>query len=365
MQRWPPKKEKSLTSHRLFSPTPEEIRRLILDYLCQNSFTDTAKAFVNDSAVRHLDADGDEVMSSVEDHANSDELASTLDGRLDAASRRRDVRVHILSGRVEEAIELLNAHFPSVLADRSEEGETIEQSKDKFNYTPSTSVDPTHLALNLRILSFIEAARTIPLPYRPTGSHVSLPATRSVEPPRRSNNPGDEKDPMDERDLNDQQHELLRCAQSLYVQANALVKPTDRALYLTELSQVSGLLAYTNPEQSIMAPYMSQERREAVADQIEAAILFRTGHSPISTVELYTRYTTVLWAVLRALDTTVPPTSRWPSGVRLPPSSQQPLTSHEKVSETQSSLPAKKSSDKDSTELVPEFSLRDFLSAKS
>jgi hypothetical protein len=35
---------------------------LVLDYLCHNCHTETARAFARDSAVRHLDADGDEIM---------------------------------------------------------------------------------------------------------------------------------------------------------------------------------------------------------------------------------------------------------------------------------------------------------------
>jgi hypothetical protein len=66
---------------------------------------------------------------------------------------------------------------------------------------------------------------------------------------------------------------LLRKAKELYTEAGALPKPTDTALYLTELAQVSGLLAYTNPENSDVAPYLTQERREEVADQVDKAIL--------------------------------------------------------------------------------------------
>lgn len=36
-------------------------RALVLDYLCHNCYTRTAKAFAQDSTVRHLDADGDEI----------------------------------------------------------------------------------------------------------------------------------------------------------------------------------------------------------------------------------------------------------------------------------------------------------------
>ena len=37
-------------------------RALVLDYLCHNCHTETARAFARESAVRHLDADGDEII---------------------------------------------------------------------------------------------------------------------------------------------------------------------------------------------------------------------------------------------------------------------------------------------------------------
>lgn len=36
----------------------------MLDYLCHHCYTKTARAFVQDTAVKHLDADGDEIMQS-------------------------------------------------------------------------------------------------------------------------------------------------------------------------------------------------------------------------------------------------------------------------------------------------------------
>jgi len=37
-------------------------RSLVLDYLFQNCYTRTAAAFTKESTVRHLDADGDEIL---------------------------------------------------------------------------------------------------------------------------------------------------------------------------------------------------------------------------------------------------------------------------------------------------------------
>lgn len=67
--------------------------------------------------------------------------------------------------------------------------------------------------------------------------------------------------------------DLLTTAQKLYALSNTLPNPVDRATYLKELENVGGLLAYKVPEKSSMAKYLTLERREAVADQINRAIL--------------------------------------------------------------------------------------------
>ena len=75
-----------------------------------------------------------------------------------------------------------------------------------------------------------------------------------------------------------QQMALLTTAQKLYALSNTLPNPVDRATYLKELENVGGLLAYKVPEKSSMAKYLTLERREAVADQINRAILSKSIH---------------------------------------------------------------------------------------
>ena len=100
-----------------------------------------------------------------------------------------EVRILIQSGRVDEAIELLHTHFPTVLPQESILASDVAPctsvsplSNDSFVYDSDTSVDPTHLLLNLRILGFIEAARTVPLPYHPPGVPVPEPSPRAASP---------------------------------------------------------------------------------------------------------------------------------------------------------------------------------------
>ncbi len=159
-----------------------------------------------------------------------------------------------------------------MLSEDTEEVPTSTSSPGRWDYLPSTSVNPEHLALNLRIQAFIEAARTIPLPYYPPGSSTPLP-----HPPLLSATtklpPEDEDTEMLGPESEEANEQLLHRVQGLYSDANALTRAEDRARYLHELKDVGGLLAYIKPENSPLAAYMTQRRREGIADQIDGAIL--------------------------------------------------------------------------------------------
>lgn len=147
----------------------------------------------------------------------------------------------------------------------SEQVRTI--STDHLEYLSQTSIEPQHLNLNLRILAFSEACRTIPLVYSPKkGSGLATVVVQPVPLPH-----GEEDEFMNL----EQQTALLTRAQKLYALANALQHPVDRTTYMRELENVGGLLAYRVPETSSIAKYLTLERREAVADQINRAILSR------------------------------------------------------------------------------------------
>lgn len=169
-----------------------------------------------------------------------------------------------MSGRVDEATTMLDQHFPSVLSeDVSPDSNEPRPETNNTEYVSSTSTESAHLNLNLRILAFSEACRTIPLNYPPTtgASTAELPADTIME--------NDEEG----GDSYEKQMALLQRAQKLYAYSIMLSNPTDRATYLKELENVGGLLAYKVPEKSSMAKYLTLERREAVADQISRAIL--------------------------------------------------------------------------------------------
>lgn len=64
----------------------------------------------------------------------------------------------------------------------------------------------------------------------------------------------------------------LTAAQGLHQEAKKLA-PEDRAVYLQEIKDVGALLAYTDPETSILKGFLEQGRRIALADQVNRAIL--------------------------------------------------------------------------------------------
>jgi len=140
---------------------------------------------------------------------------------------------------------------------------------------------------------------------------------------------------------------LLLKAQKLYALTNMLPNRADQTTYSKELKNVSGLLAYPVPENSSIANYLTMERREAVADQINRAILERTGRPLISSLELITRYTTVLWSYANSHGIKPRP------GAVLPPKRS-----------TESPAMDVDSGNSNSEETVPTFDLQEFLESK-
>jgi hypothetical protein len=342
--------KRPLKNAQFSKPTPDHLRTLVLDYLCHNCYTETARAFARESAARLLDGDGDEVMDC--EKGSGDDLTEEM---LRLVELRQQIRIHVLSGRIDEATDLLNKHFPLVLSETESyisEPPSPSPIHDKVEYIAPTSVDPTHISLNLRILAFIEASRTVPLEYDP-----HLQATRSTSPiPAEKLKQRSPIYELDDTDSEAKQTEQLDRAKKLYTAANSLRKPSDRASYLEELGQVGGLLAYKYPEDSPMAKYLSQERREAVANQINSAILHRTGKPAVSNLELYTRYTSVLWDRMHSLGMKPPPLAKRP--VPLPPTDR---------GRTANPRLAKGDTDKEIVEPIsmPPFDLRQFLDSKT
>ncbi|KAF8892508.1 hypothetical protein BD779DRAFT_1610089 [Infundibulicybe gibba] len=266
------------------NPTPYQLRSLVLDYLCQHCYTKTAKAFARDSTIKHIDPDGDELLDAGNSLGSSPSALSP--NILKQMETREQIRSHLLSGQVEQAITMLDANFPSVLS--LMHGSGANPPNVGMEYIATTSINPEHLILNLRILAWIEACRTIPLE-PPAKSAANETSPVSPDPEASRSVSGEDVKSDQELQL------LVSKMRKLYALANMLSEPADRAAYIQELRNVGGLLGYKVPETSSMAKYLSQERREAVADQIDTAILCRTGLPPISSLELLTRYTATVW----------------------------------------------------------------------
>ncbi|KAI9466304.1 CTLH/CRA C-terminal to lish motif domain-containing protein [Lactarius psammicola] len=325
--------------------SPPQLRALILDYLVQRCYTRTARAFAADSTVRLLDADGDEIRRPT----GEDDPPGVTEETLHQAVLRRDVQTSILSGRVDDAIDLLDANFPTILSSSPTSPCSESTIATRVDRSPSLAftIEPAHLYLDLRILAFIEASRTKPLLHSSTRTPTFDP-----EPIPRIAPQSNFRDLASEFDDDAHLSRLLKHVHDLYDCALGLQDPHDRAEYQHELSDVSGLLAYKVPEQSPMAKYLTQERRQVVADEINSAILHRAGSPPISYLELYVRYNTAIWNYMNEHDIRVPPRG-WPTGIALP-SRPQPILA---------SAPAGvKVSRRDDPEVVPTFNLSQFLS---
>lgn len=185
----------------------------------------------------------------------------------------------------------------------------------RVGYASTVSTKPVHVALNLQVQAFIEAARTVPLPFpsppeealsrkellnaapgvgaagtggnaltsTPGSAIASAAASTSVASSPSATGGGTGGTSGIGTPTNDafsaHQTELLHRAQRLYATVESLRDLRDRDVYREELKQVGGLLAYPAPERSPMARYMRQDHRESVADQVNSAILCTFEHS--------------------------------------------------------------------------------------
>ncbi|KAG8856068.1 hypothetical protein FRB96_006635 [Tulasnella sp. 330] len=121
---------------------------------------------------------------------------------------------------------------------------------------------------------------------------------------------------------------LLSEGQELWCLMSDLPSASDKVLYMEELQNVGALIAYQVPETSPVSKYMSMQRREAVAEQINCAILHRTNQTPLPYLQRYAEQTTAVWSLLEELGEQLPPASTWPPGVTLPPRVESDLKSN-------------------------------------
>lgn len=169
-------------------------------------------------------------------------------------------------------------------------------------YTHSTL--PGHVRLNLQIQAFIESLRHLApsCPSTPSSSIGSLassmhasfhgglpPAAPSSGAARPSNGSGPGNGAFATATTGGSGsstalQRTLAAAQSLREEAQKLTGE-DKAVYLQETKDVCALLAYADPESSILRGFLDQQRRIALAEQVNRAILRKASlldYSPSS-----------------------------------------------------------------------------------
>jgi hypothetical protein len=67
----------------------------------------------------------------------------------------------------------------------------------------------------------------------------------------------------------------LTAASGLHAEA-ALLEPSIRAVYVREITEAGALFAYTDPDNSPVGGFLQQERRIALAEQVNRAILSKS-----------------------------------------------------------------------------------------
>ncbi|PWN20082.1 hypothetical protein BCV69DRAFT_283616 [Microstroma glucosiphilum] len=284
---------------------------------------------------------------------HSGELGSELsDEDLQSVRLRQEIRDHILAGRIRHATEVLNTHFPTVL--NAEERPTYARSKpSKANGSiwslPSgpTSLEPEHLALNLQIQAFIESVRSANTPSNGVGSmmlsHSSLTsnghsssATASKDAGLRASSPAPHNMAQSAPGIaaatisrssspapssvssasSSASHpsggmptalqSALGNAQLLYASVQRLRNGPYKELYKKELESVTAILAYKDLERSPLKKYLDVKRRKSLADQINSAIMFRTGRPSQPLIESAVRQTTFVWSQLHNEHVAIP-----------------------------------------------------------
>ncbi|SNX81603.1 uncharacterized protein MEPE_00308 [Melanopsichium pennsylvanicum] len=288
-----------------------------------------------------LDSDYDQVADELDHDVDISPNLTAQD--LTAVKARKQIKDCIVSGQIRQAMDLINTHFPTVLnsaastsgagssaasskSSRTKEsgssGGTSSKTLQKLLPANPTSMEPDHLLLNLQIQVFIEAIRSasnsqlahsstssltsgLPLLASTTpGIANSISRAASPAPSATSSNGSATSTTGNGAALNPVLHSALAYAQGLYASAQKL--PSFwRAMYLKELEQVTALLAYTDVEHSPVRRFLHKSRKLALAEQVNSAILYRSGKPSQPLVELAVRQTTLLWDQLQAEEVQV------------------------------------------------------------
>lgn len=291
-----------------------------------------------------------------------------------------EIKTFIHQGRIQAAIDSVNAKFPGVLISSIRNGAappaptpsgSTNKSAPGRPSLPSypTSLDPAHLELNLLIQQFIETVRNagapghtadeapgpgagpsnsasgpsaldpIPGPVPPSslpsshplasplrsagsryGSRAGSPAPSSaassdsalsltpsghIGPGTRHTNPAPKSATAAAKAKSNAYEQALEFIQNVHASCNLLPDARARVRYLKEIENVSVLLAYPDPAKSAAQGYLDHRRRMALAEQVNAAILLRTGHASQPLLESVVRQTSFLLGQLAKEQTVI------------------------------------------------------------
>ncbi|ORY59406.1 hypothetical protein BCR35DRAFT_295704 [Leucosporidium creatinivorum] len=318
------------------------------------------RALVKSVAFR-LDRNG--VEQPMEDDEEDQGWSMLSRDQLNEVRLRRDIRDAILSGRIQPAVDLINEHFPSVLAEPTPSPSSTPTSSLKaskpclpttfFVSTPpsptlpdssasfssnsngnsplpilgasfgpwSLSLEPQILALNLQLQTFVELMRVAHSP----SSNASTPAGTSPLHPSATTTNGHSAaaaslslaDSMLSNSTSSlssntttSTHTMniaISQSQALNAKVQRLPGGKERDSWERECIDVSGLLAYKDLNTCPVRGYLAQERREVLAELVNAAILQRTDKTPLPLLSLAARQTTALWSTLAEWKVQFPP----------------------------------------------------------
>ncbi|GAA5991830.1 hypothetical protein JCM5350_003214 [Sporobolomyces pararoseus] len=368
----------------------EELRGFVLEYLLSSCYADTAKAFAQEVKTRKEEdgtaaqKDSHEENGVAEENGmegieatpppeswkshhvesndsqakDTEELEAGVDGSLSTeqlkdARTRQSIRESILTGRIAQAITLINTHYPSVLS--SPPLSTVPSSPSKLppfhplspkqsnpcspkNFfvlsEPSisatvsssnapipvvgssfgswaTSLSPEILNLNLQLQSFVELMRT-----GHATSSLSTPSTPTSSVNGLSTSAANLDDTAMSSSITSlasstTSTSLLAAAitssQALLASIQALPPSKDKESWERECVDVCGLLAYKDLTNCPVRGYLEMSRREGLAEMVNGAILQRTNRTPLPLLELAARSATAVWSTLAEMKVQFPP----------------------------------------------------------
>ncbi len=295
----------------------------------------TRPSAVHDDDEDLEDAELTSEVDQVEDEDLDSDISPDLTAdELRAVRARKQIKDFIISGHIRQAMDMCNEYFPTVLNSTALNASKSSRTKssstnpcEKVLPANPTSMDPDHLLLNLQIQVFIEAIRsasssqlappastTATPQLGPSGGLPSLASTtpgiassisRAASPAPSTSSSNGSNTSATNAALNPALNSALAYAQSLYASAQKLPSYW-RSMYFKELEQVTALLAYTDVEHSPVRRFLHRSRKVALAEQVNSAILLRSGKPSQPLIEVAVRQTTLLWKHLQAEEVQVP-----------------------------------------------------------